>query len=568
MHFAALPNELYAQIFEHCSDQLTLSKISLTSRKLHAVIEPFLYSHVKQTGSNTTPLLIRTLIANPHLALHVKKYTITPARINFEKNIFPCSEDQAQLCSANNVLQLHPQLKTICKSFADKFEKTVASNNAIRERTRRREPRLYTTPEAIENIFVTRNFAPVCNVGSQGNCWGFDYWAGATALLFAAFSSNLEVLDVKAYGNARFVSKDEGWGMYEGSDYFQLFPFVSAYENIEHVLGYIAKTQIGSFHTSLLRKLHTIYMCYKDPGMCAEQIAPFLLPSVLNFKSELESEYDRHQQTHPRFEHEKRVLPTKSVSIYSHGMETDQVEGLLERFSSIEYFEYVELMCNPPAIEDALGYFQHCLKDLHIYFPRNRYQASPDELGDLWTRPLITTLRSFEKLTALTIPVPIILGYESESHLDQSSSDLRFDDCTRYSAEQILAFVAAIPQGLKHLDLVECTPSISPCLTSLFAATPPALQTVNVIFCEDLGLYWTSQDFTDKQWDYLEHIAHNAGVLLTKNKTPHAKHRSGKDLLGIQCAESVNKIFDPPYDLEGNLIEMDMKEKQEQWYSP
>ncbi|KAK2074800.1 hypothetical protein P8C59_008979 [Phyllachora maydis] len=71
---------------------LTLAAISLTSRRFHAIVGPFLYHTIPDPGSVARDLLLlRTLRANPHLARRSKRAPRLPMGTGLGLGCPPCT---------------------------------------------------------------------------------------------------------------------------------------------------------------------------------------------------------------------------------------------------------------------------------------------------------------------------------------------------------------------------------------------------------------------------------------------------------------------------------------------
>jgi hypothetical protein len=77
MQSLPLPHELVLIVISALQGHnKTLARLSLCSKELHALVEPILYSTFTQTGDEALPCFLRTILAKPSLALHLKHLTI------------------------------------------------------------------------------------------------------------------------------------------------------------------------------------------------------------------------------------------------------------------------------------------------------------------------------------------------------------------------------------------------------------------------------------------------------------------------------------------------------------
>jgi hypothetical protein len=74
MPFHILPNEVVSEIFFQIEDRSTLYSLSLCSHRIHEIVEPVLYNVFEDTRPLDLVLFLRTILQNPRLGFHVRKF--------------------------------------------------------------------------------------------------------------------------------------------------------------------------------------------------------------------------------------------------------------------------------------------------------------------------------------------------------------------------------------------------------------------------------------------------------------------------------------------------------------
>ena len=366
MAFERLPTETLIDIVKYAGiDGTTSSWLSLAScnQTLNRIVTPMLYLKFTEAGRKSVPKLLRTVLANTHLATYVRRYTGS----GFPNRDFLDVSDLAQADFA------------ACQERVNAFQETVKGTGA-----------------ALEDI---ENWMPRIRQGR---------WHAVTSMLLLLLP-NLEGIEMIDYRHDEAGDMEHALGIaarLQGSG-------ISTQFSLEHLtdisLSPFAQPEVAEAEDPL-----GFYLWPESEYLHFSDIMPFLrLPSVQSVAVSRLA-VDNARDRLGVFPTENCQFSTKELEITSSCLEGWGLITFLRLFTSLRKFsyshfgrEYEDTDFLPQEFGQAIAHLLPCLEELEI-------SGAWEEFEELTTAREIGSLAEFERLKSIDVDWSTLFGYPSD----------------------------------------------------------------------------------------------------------------------------------------------------------